>query len=102
MISRFATGAEQPDCTTPLDIYTPVYAGTKVIGHENGTHGCRVLIYADADPNPVGISEVSFLGWGKVILNRALKEGETITGRQDAVGYSTFPQKSPKVWAVER
>jgi len=94
VLSMTAYGVDQ--CIGPLDIRSPVYAGTKVIAYEHGMAGCPVYVYADG--KLVGQSEaVTCTGAGEVYLTRALKQGETITAKQDTNGYATWPQKAPKV-----
>lgn len=86
-------------CMAPLDIHTPVYAGTRVIGYEHGTAGCPIYVYANGTPvqlvtkNP----HVNCTGHGAVYLSRPLKVSEIITAKQDPKGYGTAPDKAPKV-----
>ena len=92
----------EDSCTTPLDIFSPVYAGTKIIGYENGTAGCPVFIYATSLTGTVELvgapTTVSPVGWGPVALKRALKEGEVITGKQnDQSGFPTWSSRVPVV-----
>jgi len=83
-------------CTGPLDIGSPIYEGTKVIAYEHGTAGCPIYVYADGKLVGKG-SAVACTGAGEVSLTRALKQGETITAKQDPNGYATWSQKAPKV-----
>ncbi len=96
VVGALAVAAYGANCTGPLDIHSPVYAGTKVIGYEHGTDGCPIFVYADGKLVGQG-SAVTCTGAGEVTLTRALNVGETITAKQDPSGYATWSQKAPKV-----
>lgn len=74
-------------CESPLDVLSPVYAGTKIIAYYHGTERCDVQVFADS--NLVGTGTVGALGMGEILLTQPLKAGQLISASQSNPAYAT-------------
>lgn len=81
-------------------LVSPIHKKTEIVAYTRGRPGYGIRIYAKgtAGTNKVGEGRVSPWGWGWVIVNRPLEEGETITAVQ--VDHKTNSEGFPSLGKI--